>query len=376
MFQIDGSILEGGGQILRNCVAFSAILNKKIVISNIRGNRAKPGLKFQHLTGLNLVKVMCNAKTSGIEKDSMQVEFEPNKTGISSGNFTANIPSAGSCTLLSQISLPVALYAPGLTRFILTGGTNVPMSPPAQFLEHVLLPTLHKFNPRIRTSMNVTKHGFMPLGGGSIEMTVDPLKKGFTLNPIVLLSKGTPKEIKCYLSGYCTKQFVENMEQSMKDNFNHSVPTEYIPNVELVPTDKGQVSLTVVLETDNGCLLSTTILGGRKTTSERMSSIVKKRLEWLCKKDICVDEYLQDQLIIFMALANGTSQIKSGKPTLHTKTAIHFAQMMTGASFSIQEYDHGENYKDDKSDENDKKGDDKNDKLYIISCKGIGFVKQ
>ena len=35
------------------------------------------------------------------------------------------------------------------------------------------------------------------------------------------------------------------------------------------------------------------------------------------------------QLIIYMALAAGTSRIKTGPITLHTQTAMHIAQMMT-----------------------------------------------
>lgn len=44
----------------------------------------------------------------------------------------------------------------------------------------------------------------------------------------------------------------------------------------------------------------------------------------------CSDEYLTDQLIIFMALARGTSCLLTGPLSLHTRTAMHFAETMTG----------------------------------------------
>jgi len=65
---------------------------------------------------------------------------------------------------------------------------------------------------------------------------------------------------------------------------------------------------------------------------------------------------MQDQLIIFMALAKGKSRIRTGPLTLHTRTAIHFTELLTGVKFNVQS--------------------DTSDKNFFIECEGIGFPNQ
>ena len=65
-----------------------------------------------------------------------------------------------------------------------------------------------------------------------------------------------------------------------------------------------------------------------------------------------MDEHLQDQLVILMALAKGRSAVRTGPVTLHTQTAIHIAQLMTQAKFTITKLD-GE--------------------VNLLECEGIGL---
>lgn len=191
-YTINGALLEGGGQVLRNCSAYSALKNVSSHIENIRGGRSNPGLRPQHMTGINLISEIVNAKTTGVNVNSSVVTFLPNLSENwkldKRSFFAANIGTAGSLTLLLQACLPVVLFRGVSTKLTLGGGTDVDFSPPMNYIIEVLFPILRK-HCGIDIKSTIEKRGFYPKGGGIVHIDIAPQKN--PLQPITLTNQGS-----------------------------------------------------------------------------------------------------------------------------------------------------------------------------------------
>jgi RNA 3'-terminal phosphate cyclase len=92
MIEIDGSIGEGGGQVLRTSLALAAILGREVRIFNIRAGRAEPGLKAQHLTGASALTQICGASSRGLQIASTEFSFSPGP--LKAGSFRFDVGTA------------------------------------------------------------------------------------------------------------------------------------------------------------------------------------------------------------------------------------------------------------------------------------------
>ena len=142
MLTIDGSIGEGGGQILRTALALSMITAIPFRIDKIRAKRAKPGLLRQHLTCVKAAEAISKAKTEGAELGSKFLAFQPGP--LTGGEHRFAIGSAGSTTLVAQTIMPALCFAPAPSRVMISGGTHNQSSPPFPFLDIAFLPLVRR----------------------------------------------------------------------------------------------------------------------------------------------------------------------------------------------------------------------------------------
>ncbi|KAK7126749.1 hypothetical protein R3I94_018061 [Phoxinus phoxinus] len=353
-FEMDGSVMEGGGQILRVSAALSCIQGASIKINKIRAGRSTPGLRPQHLSGLELVRDMCNGNLEGATVGSSEIALTPGK--IKGGNHIADTQTAGSVGLLMQVSLPCALFAHGPSVLCLKGGTNAEMAPQIDYTMKVFKPIMERFG--VQFDCDLRMRGYYPKGGGEVVIKVNPVKE---LSPINLTERGNITKIygRAFVAGVLPFKLAKDMSTAAVRTIRKEIKDLYINIQSLQEKDKACGNgngIIIIAESSTGCIFAGSALGKKGVYADKVGIEAAEMLLRNLRHNGCVDEFLQDQLIIFMALANGTSRMRTGPVTLHTQTAIHVAELLTNAKFVIRKAE-------------DEPG---NTNTYIIECQGVG----
>ncbi len=338
--------MEGGGQILRTALALSTLTRQPFVIKKIRHHRPRPGLKAQHLSCIDALKQLASAEVQGAQLGAPELSFNPQ--AVVPGKWALDIGTAGSITLVLQSLLLPSMFADGITKLCVTGGTDTKWSIPADYFAHVILPLLNKF-----AALEIDKihRGFYPRGQGILELTITPrfrLKQFKNLNAfythlrkhLAPLQFAMQPELD-HIEGRSVASFnlkdagvaerqAEGAARILGDRYPFRIEKEYCRSASV-----GTVITLWAVSRQGIVFMGADALGEKGWRAEDVGAAAADRLLNLLKSDAAVDSHLADNLIPLMALCGG--EIKTEKITGHIRSNIYVCEEFLKVGFRVQE---------------------------------------
>jgi len=340
MVEVDGS--TGGGQILRTACALSAVTKNPCHVFNIRKSRPKPGLMPQHLLGIQVLAKLCNGRLEGDSLGSEEIKFYPGPIGMPSASYgvkeiKVKIETAGSITLVLQTLIPACLLAPAPIKITFDGGaTDTFFSPTIDHFRFCFLKILGKVTEvgplSLPIEIKVVRRGYYPEGGAKVEVKIFPAK----LKPINLIERGKLVKI-ITISG--ASEFLKN--KKVAERQLHEVrevlgklklPIE--ERIEYYQTQCPGSQICLVAEFEN-TVIGVDNLGKLGKRAEDVGKEAALELLKEQKFGACLDKHLADQILPYLALAGGKSQVTVSEITNHCKTNIWVIEKFLPGKFEI-----------------------------------------
>lgn len=331
MINIDGSYGEGGGQILRTAITLSAILQKSARIENIRAGRKKPGLATQHLISINAANQVCQGKVEGASLKSKKLTFSPGE--INGGNFTFIIPTAGSIGLLLQQIAPILIFGDRPSHLFLTGGTHVAWSPPIDYWRDVLIPALNKIGVNLKISCK--RFGFYPRGGGEVECDVNPAKEILPLN---ILDRGDLEEIYVYQCvGNLPTHIIKREKNTAHQFFKEKNLLQKVKDFKVEQVSSyGPGNFFFILAKFENSICGFSSIGEIGKKAEIVAREALEEFYNFYNSEATIGKHLADQLIIYLAFANGVSKFKTF-PSSHLFTNLWAVNNFFKLEYNVEE---------------------------------------
>jgi RNA 3'-terminal phosphate cyclase (ATP) len=320
MIEIDGSQGEGGGQMLRTALSLSGITRKGFRIHNIRKSRSKPGLMRQHLVAVQAAARIASAELAGDQLGSCELTFVPSR--VRAGNYHFDIGTAGSTPLVLQTIVPPLLHAGAVSRLSLVGGTHVPFSPSWHYLDEVFAPTLRRLGARVLFTLDSC--GFYPKGGGRVRCEVEAAER---LQPLRAEQRGRLLHVTGYSAvGNLPRSIAERQSQAALRRLTEGLHADVPMEVEICELKiYGQGTFIFLKAQYEEAVAGFTALGARGKPAEEVGEEAAFELINHHHSGMPIDQHLADQLVLYLAQAEGPSIFATSRITGHLETNLAVA---------------------------------------------------
>ena len=322
--KINGGHGEGGGQIIRSAIALSCITKQPIHLENIRKNRKISGLRPQHLTAINILQKIANAKVIGAEIGSTEIKFIPGDA--KNLDLVEDVGTAGSIPLILQVLIPVVAMSKKQFNLRIKGGTDVLWSPTIDYTQHVLQEAYSRMG--INFSLELIKRGYYPKGGGEIKLQVNPSNV-----KSILFSKRKTNEVRLICS---FSKFTNNeIENKVYEIVKQLTDANFIVDVEIKSEEALDSGASLLIYSiDDDSIIGIDALYNKKTGKFDldMDNFIK---------NYAIDDNLADMLIVPASLASGKTILPIKEITKHLETNLFVTSKITGCKYGIGKTSNG-----------------------------------
>jgi len=312
MIEIDGSMGEGGGQIVRTALSLALLRRQPFRMTNIRAGRDPSGLRPQHKTAVEAAANIGSAQVSGTTVGSTTLSFVPED--LHPGTYHFDVGTAGSAVLVLQTVLPPLLTAPRSSRVTVVGGTHVRSAPPFEYLTETVLPLVERMGAVCRAQMD--RPGFYPKGGGQCSVDVTPVPQ---LDPLHLLDRGAEQRRRA-------RVLLANLPRHIADRELKTL-REHLPG----GMDEERIDTPSALGAGNAVLIElhfehvtevVSVIGEKGRPAESVAQEAAQMAREYLEVDAPVGSHLADQLLLPLVQGGGQFRTSTLTPHVHTNAAV------------------------------------------------------
>ncbi len=330
--EVDGSRGEGGGQILRAAVAFSAILRQPVKVDNIRAGREVPGLKRQHVSALEVLAEVFGGELRGAREGSSSITFVPSAPRVHA--VSIDMGTAASVTLVLQAVVPAVALNRAQLSLELVGGTDVPWSPTLDYLDCVVKEAFASAG--IRFGLRAPRRGYYPRGGGMVSAAIEPCARLRSLDSAERRSvRGVKLVSRC---GSLPRHVAERQAASASRVLESAgIPT--LGSEVAVEESASPGSSFLCYCTEGGAYLGSDAIGARGKRAEDVGLEAAERFVAVAKSGAALDSNLADMLLPLMSMAETASRVRIPEVTEHLRSGLDLAAQFTCCRWSAAESD-------------------------------------
>jgi RNA 3'-terminal phosphate cyclase (ATP) len=191
-------------------------------------------------------------------------------------------------------------------------------------MQYVLAPLLKRMG--VTMELAVVRAGYVPQGAGVIELKVKPVKP--PLHALTILEQGRVQHVSgiAFSSHLAEREVSERMARVCEQRLAEAGLSCRSERVSDTTALHAGASLAVWAESATGCVFGADRAGALRRSSEAIGRFVAATLLEDLSTGATVDRHVADQLVLFAALADGTSRYLVPRQTEHLESNLWLAE--------------------------------------------------